>query len=269
LSISARRPKAKGHDLSLGSQPPETRHYVGDELTLFARAQVWKGYVARQVAPFFGPEVLEVGAGLGATTEALVPTARSAGLRRWLCLEPDGDLCAEVRRRIDGGRLPAECATSEQTLPELADEPTFDTILYMDVLEHIEDDFGEVAAAVSRLKPGGHLVVLAPAHGALFTPFDRAIGHFRRYDRRRMLALEDSVKPKVRRARLRYLDCVGLLASAGNRFVLSSAMPTTRQLWLWDRFMVRGSKCFDPLLGYRLGKSILAVWRREEAGSLD
>lgn len=249
-------------------ESPDSQHYVGDELTLFAQAQVWKGYVASQVSPFFGPDVLEVGAGLGATTEALVPTARAAGLRRWMCLEPDADLCAEVQRRIEGGRLPAECTTSTSTLSQLPAEPAFDTILYMDVLEHIEDDFGEVAAAVSRLKPGGHLVVLAPAHDALFTPFDRAIGHFRRYDRRRMLAIEEPVKGQVRRARLRYLDCVGLLASAGNRFVLSSTMPTARQLWLWDRFMVRGSQWFDPLFGYRLGKSILAVWRREEEGSV-
>lgn len=238
--------------------------YVGEELTLFAEAKVWKAYVARQIAPFFGPDVLEVGAGMGATTEALLPTAQAAGLRRWLCLEPDPTLRAEVEERIRDGDLPPVCEARGGTIESLPAESMFDTILYMDVLEHIEDDGGEVAAAAQRLKPGGHLVVLAPAHDALFTPFDEAVGHFRRYDRGKMLRLDP---PGTRRVHLRYLDSVGMAASAGNRFVLSSAMPTARQLWVWDRVMVRLSKLFDPLFGYRLGKSILGVWRRSGGAS--
>ena len=56
-------------------------------------------------------------------------------------------------------------------------------MLYIDVLEHIEHDLDELARAASHLAPGGHLVVLAPAHQALFSDFDRAIGHYRRYNR--------------------------------------------------------------------------------------
>ena len=233
--------------------------YVGEELGLFAEAKVWKAYVAGQIAPFFGPDVLEVGAGLGATTEALLPTARAAGLRRWLCLEPDAKLRAEVERRMGAGNLAEECEPVSGTLASIPEKPKFHTILYMDVLEHIEDDAAEVDAAAVRLLPGGHLVVLAPAHESLFTPFDEAVGHFRRYDRKSMSRLDPTGTERVR---LRYLDCVGMAASAGNRFVLSSAMPSPRQLWVWDRIMVRGSKLLDPLFCYRLGKSILGVWKK-------
>ncbi|MDA8016317.1 MAG: class I SAM-dependent methyltransferase [Thermoanaerobaculia bacterium] len=233
--------------------------YVGEELKLFAEARIWKGYVARQVAPFLGSDVLEVGAGLGATAAALLPAASTGGLRRWVCLEPDPKLRRELTRRIRTGGLAAECEAASGTIASLPEESAFDTILYMDVLEHIEDDDHEVEMAVRRLRPGGHLVVLAPAHDALFTPFDEAVGHFRRYDRSKMRRLSSST---ARLVRLRYLDCVGLAASAGNRFVLSSAMPSSRQLWVWDRIMVRASKWLDPLFGYRLGKSVLGVWRR-------
>lgn len=233
--------------------------YVGEELHLFAEARVWKDYVARQIATCFGPRVLEVGAGMGATTAALAGVADAAGTRRWTCLEPDPHLRAEVARGVRSGELPAWCDVAGGTLGSLAPSERYDTILYLDVLEHIEDDRGEVQAAYDRLTPGGRLVILAPAHDALFTPFDEAIGHFRRYDRRRCLDLEPA---GARRLRLRYLDCVGLLASLGNRLVLSSAMPTPRQLWFWDRILVRASKLLDPLTAYRLGKSILVVWQR-------
>lgn len=107
---------------------------------------------------------------------------------------------------------------------------------------------------------GGHLVVLAPAHQMLFTAFDSAIGHFRRYNREALLALTpNGLIPQ----KAVYLDSVGLLASLGNRFVLRSATPKASQIRLWDNFMVPLSRFIDPLTGYGFGKSVVTVWRRE------
>jgi hypothetical protein len=55
---------------------------------------------------------------------------------------------------------------------------------------------------------------------------------------------------------------VGLLASLGNRLFLRSSMPSARQLWVWDRFMVPLSRVLDPVFGGSLGKSVLAVWQK-------
>ena len=129
----------------------------------------------------------------------------------------------------------------------------------MDVLEHIEDDRGEVARAARHLRPGGHIIALSPAHQWLFTPFDRAIGHYRRYTRSSFGALA----PKgSRQARLVYLDSIGLFASLANKLVLKSAMPKPSQVAFWDRVLVRMSRLVDPVLGYSAGKSVLAVWRK-------
>jgi hypothetical protein len=66
----------------------------------------------------------------------------------------------------------------------------------------------------------------------------------------------------LERVRLNYLDCVGLLASLGNRLVLKSKMPSKRQIALWDRGMVPLSTVLDPLLRYSVGKSVFGVWRK-------
>ena len=229
--------------------------YPGGELELFAAAKHWKRYVAAEVRPFVGRRVLEVGAGIGATTLALARDANAT----WLCLEPDPRLAATLAERIARGELPPWCAAMCGSLGDLSGPAQYDTILYVDVLEHIEDDSGEMRRAALRLAPGGYLVVLCPAHAWLYSPFDKAVGHHRRYTRRTLAA----VGPEgVDRVRLRYVDSVGLLASLANRVALRQSIPTLRQVMTWDRMLVPLSARIDPILRYRLGKSVIAVWRR-------
>ena len=146
------------------------------------------------------------------------------------------------------------------TLEDLDPQLRFDSVLYVDVLEHVENDAREIARASQRLAPSGRLIVLAPAHQWLYSPFDAAIGHHRRYSKRSLLAL---MPPHLRGVRLVYLDAVGLLASVANRWALRQAEPTRDQILFWDRVLVRLSRRLDPLIGYRAGKSILGVWQRQ------
>ncbi len=229
--------------------------YVGTELELFATATHWKAYVRSQVEPYLGRDVLEVGAGQGATTRVLCD-GRS---RRWICLEPDSTLADRLIASISEGELPDCCAPRIGTLADVDESEQFDTILYMDVIEHIADDHDELARAARYLKPGGHLVVLVPAHQWLFTPFDASIGHYRRYNKSR---LKEAAPGEIELVRLAYLDSVGLFASLANRLFLKSAMPTAGQIAVWDRLMVPFSTWIDPVVGHAVGKSVLGVWRK-------
>jgi SAM-dependent methyltransferase len=228
--------------------------YEGDELELFQHATNWKNYFKAQIDSYLTGDVAEVGAGLGATTLHLA----GGGQKSWLCIEPDPALCLELRSRVPSQLRGVRMDTFVGTLASLPPEQTFDTVIYIDVLEHIDDDRGEVASAARRLRPGGHLVVLAPAHGWLFSPFDQRIGHRRRYTRRSLTAL---APPGLALERAWYLDTIGLSASAANRLLLSQSMPTARQIAMWDGLMIPLSRVFDRLLGYRFGKTIVAVWR--------
>jgi SAM-dependent methyltransferase len=230
-------------------------HYVGGELQLFADASVWRAYWQAQVGGFLGARILEVGAGMGTIVRSL---ARHRA-ERWLALEPDPAMAGRLRALREAGDLPAFCEPRLGTTADLSPAERFDTALYIDVLEHIEDDRGELARVVRHLEPGGALIVLAPAHQWLFSPFDAAIGHHRRYTRAGLLAL---APPGVTLARARYLDSVGLAASLGNRLALRQSAPTLAQIRLWDRAMVRLSRWADPVVGYHLGKSVLVVWRK-------
>jgi SAM-dependent methyltransferase len=228
--------------------------YVGNELELFAEATIWKSYLARQIAPRPGEEVLEVGAGLGGTTRRFCNRTHS----RWLCLEPDPALAAQITRSIASGDLPACCRVEVGTIASLGEVGAFDTILYIDVLEHIEDDRGELERAARLLKPGGRIVALSPAHQWLFTPFDAAIGHYRRYSKRTLAAIRPAGLDLVR---LVYLDSIGLFASLANKLLLHQSKPNPKQIAFWDRVLVRMSTVVDPMIGRSLGRSVLAVWQ--------
>ena len=135
----------------------------------------------------------------------------------------------------------------------------FDTILYIDVLEHIEDDRGEMSRAAELLAPRGTLIVLSPAFPLLFSEFDRSVGHYRRYTRASLAAV---MPASLRQVRLRYIDSVGFMASLANRALLRQELPSRRQIALWDRVMIPVSRVLDPLLVHSFGRSILAVYER-------
>ena len=59
-----------------------------------------------------------------------------------------------------------------------------------------------------------------------------------------------------------YLDSCGLLASVANRLLLSQSIPTTKQIGLWDSYMVPVSRLTDPLIGFSIGKSLIGIWQR-------
>ncbi|HUS24313.1 MAG TPA: class I SAM-dependent methyltransferase, partial [Candidatus Binatia bacterium] len=109
--------------------------YAGSELELFAAATRWKSYALGGLRALARGRVLEVGAGRGANVAYLAGPA----VTRWVCLEPDPALLSAIAR--DDPRVEPIEGTSEQ----LADRPSsFDTVFYIDVLEHIADDAGEL-----------------------------------------------------------------------------------------------------------------------------
>jgi SAM-dependent methyltransferase len=227
--------------------------YVGKELDVFALAVNWKRYFGQLIGPFVQGDVLEVGAGLGETTRALW----NDGVVQWVCLEPDARLASRLEHlELPHGQRPEIVIGDITAVPEVR---RFDTIVYIDVLEHIRADVDELRAATSRLRVGGHLVVLAPAFPILFSAFDEQLGHERRYTQRTLSAV---FPPELVRTTVVYADSVGMILSLANRLLLRQALPNRRQILLWDRVVIPLSRRLDPLLGRAFGRSVIAVYRR-------
>jgi hypothetical protein len=206
--------------------------------------------------PYARGTVIEVGAGLGSTTLHLCTHSE---VRRWICLEPDAAFAANLEIMSHNGVLPSYCEIKNGILSDLSPHTVADSIFYIDVLEHIKDDTQEMRLAASYLEAGGWLVVLSPAFNCLFSPFDRAIGHFRRYSRRDTRRL---TVPGLSLERVFFLDSVGILASLANKIILKSNVPSIDQIRFWDQQIVPISIYLDRLVGWAAGRSIVMVWKK-------
>ena len=230
--------------------------YVGNELDLFTHAANWKRYWGGRISPYLGNTVLEVGAGLGTNAVSLI----SSRQQEWHCLEPDHRLETHIREKIHSGALPPTCSTQVGTIDDVPAAKQYETILYIDVMEHIAADDVEFKKAARHLANGGHLIILSPAFQVLYSPFDAAIGHHRRYTRSTLTRLGAGIP--LEPVDIFYLDSIGLLASAANRIFLRKEKPTLRQIRFWDAWMIPASRLVDRALLYRLGKTVVGIWKR-------
>ena len=148
-------------------------------------ARKFNRWMAATIEPWVGTRVLEIGAGMGNMTRQLCP-------RRKLYVATDVDaeyleqLRTRFRRRpaVEVRRLDAACAQDFRPF-----ENQFETVVCLNVLEHICDDVAALERIRTVLRPGGHLILLAPNDPRIFGTLDESLGHYRRYTRHRLTTL--------------------------------------------------------------------------------
>lgn len=124
---------------------------------------------------------LELGAGTGTLTQVLVERGFHG-----ICNDISTESLAAVAARFAQHQV-----TTTSDLHSL-DDASFDFVFAFEVLEHIEDDHAALRAWLTKLKRGGHLLLSVPSHQRKFGRDDRLVGHVRRYERSRLLALVEA-----------------------------------------------------------------------------
>lgn len=226
--------------------------YIGQELDLFKDAINWKKYFTNSFKKYIQGDVLEVGAGSGVNTKYLVLDNNS--INSITCLEPDPELFSKIKdqHQLDG--FIADRIVNG-TLFDI--DSMFDSIIYIDVLEHIEDSIREVIEIKKRLKPNGVLIILVPAYQFLYSKFDKNVGHYRRYNKR---LLRKDINNELLEKDLFYLDSLGFLASFVNKIALNKGMPSKKNIMFWDKILVPISNYFDKVLLKKIGKSLVGIY---------
>jgi len=137
----------------------------------------------------------------------------------------------------------------------------FDTIMYFHVLEHIYNDFNELKEANKRLKPNGKLIIVVPAHPQIYGKLDKAVGHYRRYEKK-------FFKKKIfslRRVNIKFVDSIGyILYLFNNIFFREEKFPSKYKIFIWDKIFIPISMITDYFLKYKFGKSIVAIYQKKQ-----
>jgi SAM-dependent methyltransferase len=213
-------------------------------------ARNYNAWLLDRARPYLGRRVLDVGAGIGTFTAELVRTADAV-----VALEPDPEEAEVLRERFAGeDRVKVlQCTAAE--LP--AEESPFDAAICFNVLEHVPDDVDALRAVSARLRPGGHLLLLVPAHPALYGATDRAVDHVRRYDRATLRRAVEASGFEL--LELRHVNPVGALGWAVSSRLLRRREIPTGPLALYDR-LVPLLRALDRLR-LPVGLSLWAVTR--------
>jgi SAM-dependent methyltransferase len=151
-------------------------------LNQLAKLDRYNHWVYESISHTLGRRVLEIGSGTGNITQFLCAEEREV-----TATDIVPNYRNELERLFDGNpkvRVDKFDLTAEAPGAFVADP--FDSIVCLNVLEHVEDDLFALKQMRDSLAPAGNLALLVPAHRFLYGAFDRAVGHFRRYERREL-----------------------------------------------------------------------------------
>ena len=228
--------------------------YIGNELELFKFAHNWKKYFSTYITPYLTGNIIEIGAGIGATTKFL---NKLSTIKTWYCYEPDISLLDQIKSQINNKKLPKNTLCVSEAIK--LDYVNVNTVIYVDVLEHIENDEIELINLYKKMQNDAYLIILVPAYNFLYSEFDRSIGHYRRYNKKSLRLI---LPREFKILRFHYLDSLGFFMSLANRLIFNEKHPKLYQIKFWDNILIPISKILDKLLFFSFGKSLLLIVKK-------
>ena len=225
--------------------------YPGRDLEAMAEAGRYYEWVIDSFAQHLKGVVAEVGAGSGNFSKLLLETAP----QQLIAIEPSESMFALLTERV--GR-DERVTIHEGFLRDVAENyrERIDSILYVNVLEHVEDDHEELKYAWRVLKPGGHLCIFVPALQWLFSDHDASIGHFRRYHRSDLVQLVEQSRFRV--LNVSYFDIAGVLPWLVMMKLLKRS-PGQNSVRLYDRLVVPVMRRLEAIVYPPFGKNLVLV----------
>jgi len=220
-------------------------------LEVLENARNYNRWTYERVRGALGQHVLEIGCGTGTITQFLTGRDLVMGID----VDPANVLAAQ-KRFANTPNVVIRLLDVAISVDELRPYH-FDSALSVNVFEHILDDQAALKAVHAVLDPGGTLALLVPAHPFLMSPFDRAIGHHRRYTKRDLRLKLEAAGFRVER--LRRSNPTGALGWMVNNVWLRRT--ELRGIGLYDR-LVPVLAAADRVLELPMGLSILASGRK-------
>jgi SAM-dependent methyltransferase len=232
------------------SQPNQIAATEDFEFAALSEAKNYRRAIITEFSPYLKGSVLEIGTGIGQTTEALLELNE---VNNVVGIEPDSRFQQGFRDRLPHIRLVSG------TTQDLANDESYDGAIMVNVLEHIEDDQSELIRLHKILKPNqGYLCLLIPARQEIYSDLDAHFGHFRRYDKKDLEQKLLTAGFKIKT--LNYFNFIGYFAWLFRFRAMRSMSFDVDQVRLFDR------KIFPPchwiesrIVRPPIGQSLIAI----------
>ncbi|NPA95962.1 MAG: class I SAM-dependent methyltransferase [Thermodesulfobacteria bacterium] len=225
--------------------------YFGKDLEALSFATNYYNWILEEFSPFLGKDIAEIGAGIGNFSRLLLKRP----IRNLVAFEPSRNMFPLLQKNLAGeSRVRAINGFFEDHSAKFNNH--FDTVCYINVLEHIEDDRGALCHAHSTLKDSGHLLIFVPALSFLYSELDKKVGHVRRYSKGELVDVVSSAGFSIKKAK--YFDILGIIPWFV-AFVLLKQIPTKANVSLYDKLVVPLIKPIERALPPPIGKNLVLV----------
>jgi len=219
----------------------EFRYSGRDNLEVMREAKNYNSFLSKLVEKHCADwdRVVDFGAGTGTFSNSLG--------NRVVCVEPD----ALNRRELEMQNL-----NNVAGIEELEDGYA-QAVFSINVLEHIEDDEAMLGLLSKKMSDSGRLLIYVPAMPVLFSEMDRKVGHYRRYEKRDLAKKLEAAGFTMES--IRYADTLGVFATLLYKATGGKGEINPIALRIFDQFVFPMNFVFDALVGWGLGKNLIAV----------
>ena len=209
------------------------------------------------VEPYLGNDSCEVGAGSGTFTKRIADKVETL-----VALEPDYDsykaLTSQFSNQSDRVRTIHAGAEALDTVRK----DSLDSVVLVNVLEHLENHKAVMQELARIVKPGGHIIIWVPASELLYSPFDLAVGHFRRYSKLELKAL--ALDSGLQIVNIQHVNLLGFIAWAGVAKLARQAPTQSGLTRIWDEHVIPKMQRIEKSISVPFGQSLLSVTRVPE-----
>jgi SAM-dependent methyltransferase len=220
-----------------------------------AKAKNYLAWQSRLILPELGQRVVEVGCGMGNFTGQLLDREAVVAFD----IEPDCVQRFKQRYPLQTNIHAFVSDSGDGSLAELARfQP--DSCLFVNVLEHIQDDLNALRTMASILQPGGVIVLFVPAFQSLYGPVDKNLGHFRRYRRADIARLAEAAGLNLKK--LHYVNVAGFFGWWINAHLLRREILPARQIEIFDRYFAPWLSRLEARVRPPFGLSLFAVLQK-------
>ena len=174
----------------------ETQDAICESLETLSQAGPYYEWLAERVRPYIKGKVLEIGAGIG----NFAKWGRESATEYHVS-DNDPRLVEELAREFDH----AVCWDLYTPYPN---DEQFDSVVILNVVEHLKEDEEALRCIYARIKPGGHLILMVPAMQFLYGSMDRAFGHYRRYTKSSIIRVIRKSPFEILKAQ--YVNVIGM-----------------------------------------------------------
>ncbi|HEY2720534.1 MAG TPA: methyltransferase domain-containing protein [Chitinophagaceae bacterium] len=229
-------------------------------LQLIAKATLFNKWMYSEFKSELKGEILEVGSGIGNISQLAVDDGLAITLSDY-----NAEYCDWLRKKFEGTANVNDILQIDLLRPDfkIAYFPLkekFESIFLLNVLEHISDDHAALSNCHFMIKPGGSLIVLVPAYKWLYSPLDKELGHYRRYDSKAVKKiLEEELFTIKKITHFNFLGIGGWLLSGK---IFREKKLGANKMGVFNR-IVPIAKLLDKITFKKFGLSVIAVAKKK------